>query len=224
MPTSIEDPSYRDPFHTRIRRAKSWLDSAKSERACGDLESGHWDIAFVLYWIAFNAAFAIDVLKYPNTRDEFSECFRKILPLDKGRVIYRALRDESHGAAEEMVSNKYLFKKYWDYVNGKPGNHDWEECLKSDLRRFKKAMVRPSEKSTKEAILILFARLYTLRNQIVHGGATWRSEYNRTSLQHGVPIMAVLVPVFIHIIEQHPREKWGTPYYRPGLRGRRHPE
>lgn len=224
MPTSAKDPSYRDAFQTRIRRARSWLDSARKAGASGNLESGHWDIAFVLYWIAFNAAFARDILEYPNTRCEFTECFRQVLRLDSRGEIYHAVRDEFPSAAEEIVSNKYLFKKYWDYVNGKKGNDDWGECFESDLRRFESAMAKPSVENTEEAIPILFERLYTLRNQIVHGGATWRSEYNRTSVRRGVPIMAFLVPVFVRIIELHPRVKWGTPYYRPGLQGKTDPE
>lgn len=224
MSTSIEDPTYRDPFRTRLRRAKSWLQCATKEHDSGDLDSGHWDLAFVLYWIAFNAAFAKDVLEFPNTRKEFRECFRQVLDLDMESEIYHGVRSGFHDAAEEIVSKKYLFKKYWDHVNGKKGNDDWKECLESDLACFKTAMSKPSGENTRSAIRILFERLYTLRNQVVHGGATWRSEYNRTSVRHGVPIMAFLVPLFVRIIEQNPDVDWGTPYYRPGLQDKLTPE
>lgn len=224
MTTDNEDSSYFSDIETRMRRAESWLECARREHDSGDLYSGHWDIAFVLYWIAFNAAFARDVLEYPNTRSEFAECFRQVLRSDSRGEIYRAVRDKFPSAAEELVSNKYLFKKYWDYVNGRRGNDDWKECFESDRRRFEHAMAKPSEENTEEAIPILFERLYTLRNQIVHGGATWKSKYNRTSVRRGVPIMAFLVPVFVRIIEQNPEVKWGTPYYRPGLKGKTLPE
>lgn len=219
-----DDSSYFSDIETRIRRARSWLDSARRAGASGNLDSGHWDIAFILYWIAFNAAFARDDLEYPNTRCEFSECFRKVLRLDSRGEIFHAVRDKFPSAAEEIVSNKYLFKKYWDHVNGKRSNDDWKECLKSDRQRFTSAMTKPSEENTEGAIPILFERLYTLRNQIVHGGATWKSKYNRTSVRWGVPIMAFLVPVFVRIIKQHPEVNWGTPYYRPGLQGKTNPE
>ena len=219
MTTDAHQPSYFDDFTTRIRRAKSWLKCAEQERKSGDL-----DVAFILYWIAFNAAFARDVLKYPNTRCEFSECLGKVLCLDSKGEIYFAVKDEFVGAVGQIVANQYLFKKYWDFVNEKPGSEDWKKCFDQEREEADEAMDKPSEANTHKILPILFERLYTLRNQIVHGGATWRSRYNRSSVEHGVPIMAFLVPLFIRIIKQNPGVKWGTPYYRPGLQGKTNPE
>ena len=59
----------------------------------------------------------------------------------------------------------------------------------------------------------LFDRLYVLRNQLVHGGATWNSSVNRQQVGDGARIMAFLVPLFIDIMMDHPQSDWGAPYY-----------
>lgn len=219
MTTDADKPSYFDDFTTRVRRAKSWLKCAEQERESGDL-----DVAFILYWVAFNAAFATNESEQPNTAGEFGKCFAKIRRLDKRHHIFQAVRDRFPGPVGQVLENHYLFRKYWDFVNGKPGSDDWRECFDLELQRTKSAMAKPSVENSRRILAILFERLYTLRNQIVHGGATWRSRYNRSSVEHGVPILAFLVPAFVRIIEQHPEVNWGTPYYRPGLQGKTNPE
>lgn len=219
MTTDADQPSYFDDFTTRVRRAKSWLKCADREHESGDL-----DVAFILYWVAFNAAFATNDSEQPNTANEFRRCFTKIRRLDGRHHIFKAVRDRSPGSVGRVLENHYLFKKYWDFVNEKPGNDDWKKCFDQEREEADEALEKPSEANTNKILPILFERLYTLRNQIVHGGATWRSRYNRSSVEHGVPIMAFLVPLFIRIIEQNPGVKWGTPYYRPGLQGKMNPE
>ena len=216
--------SYYSYFETRIRRARSWLACAEEEYRAGSLATGHWDLAYVLYWIAFNAAFATDDPEQPNTTMEFRKCFGKVRRVDESHIIHRAVRRQFVGTVKPILNNQYLFKKYWDYVNGKPGSDNWRTYFNRENRRAIAAMAEPSEENTGKVLPILFGRLYTLRNQIVHGGATWMSRYNRTSVEHCTPVMAALVPLFIEIIEKHPKVKWGPPYFRPGLRGKTDPE
>jgi hypothetical protein len=59
----------------------------------------------------------------------------------------------------------------------------------------------------------LFDRLYVLRNQLVHGGATWNSSVNRAQVGDGARIMAFLVPLFIDLMMDNPEFAWGAPYY-----------
>ena len=60
---------------------------------------------------------------------------------------------------------------------------------------------------------IIFSRLYTLRNQILHGGAAWNSNVNRDQIRDGVNILAKLVPVLISIMMDNPNTLWGDPCY-----------
>ena len=41
---------------------------------------------------------------------------------------------------------------------------------------------------TQKVMGIMFDRLYTLRNQLLHGGATWNSNVNRSQISQGAEI------------------------------------
>ncbi len=64
----------------------------------------------------------------------------------------------------------------------------------------------------------IFRRLYTLRNQIFHGGATWPAGFGRDQIRDGSNIMAALVPAILDImrrdLEQNPdSDRWGRVAY-----------
>ena len=59
----------------------------------------------------------------------------------------------------------------------------------------------------------VFDRLYVLRNQLVHGGATWKSAVNRAQVRDGAAVLAWMLPVFIDIMMDNPGHAWGKPYY-----------
>ena len=61
----------------------------------------------------------------------------------------------------------------------------------------------------------LFDRLYVLRNQLLHGGATWQGSVNRSQVTKGAEIMAVLMPQFVKLMMDNPLSDWGKPYYPP---------
>ncbi|MBO1996800.1 hypothetical protein J4714_13045 [Staphylococcus epidermidis] len=46
---------------------------------------------------------------------------------------------------------------------------------------------------TPELLALIFQRIYTLRNQLVHGGATWNSQINRAQYRIA-PTSGKLVP------------------------------
>jgi hypothetical protein len=60
---------------------------------------------------------------------------------------------------------------------------------------------------------MLFDRLYMLRNQLIHGGATWNSSVNRDQLRDGCEILGCLVPIMVDLMMDNPQEDWGRPFY-----------
>jgi len=68
-------------------------------------------------------------------------------------------------------------------------------------------------KDTQTILSTLFDRMYVLRNQIMHGGATWSSSVNRSQVQDGANILAFAVPHFVDIMMDNPELTWGMPYY-----------
>ena len=65
----------------------------------------------------------------------------------------------------------------------------------------------------RHVLLVLFDRLYVLRNQLVHGGATWNSSINRAQVKDGAAVLGWLLPVFIDIMLENPDRDWGKPFY-----------
>jgi len=61
-----------------------------------------------------------------------------------------------------------------------------------------------------QILTIIFNRFYVLRNQVLHGGATWNSSVNRNQVNDCNSVMKVLVPLFTEIMLNNPDEEWGT--------------
>jgi hypothetical protein len=60
---------------------------------------------------------------------------------------------------------------------------------------------------------VVLDRLYILRNQLVHGGATYQSKVNRDQVKTGNNMLQLLIPVFIEIMMHNHQENWGEIYY-----------
>lgn len=201
--------TFPKPLQLRVRRALSWLDRAEKET--DDL-----DAAFIFYWIAFNAAYANSRIDerpgaYGRTeRDVFLSYFGKIIDFDVNHAIYDAIWQRFSDSIRLFLNNKYVFQPFWNHLNGFRGYEDWERWFE---KRKEEVMKSLAEKETKIVLSKLFDRLYVLRNQLLHGGATWRSSVNRTQVRDGARIMAFLVPHFIDLMMSNPNADWGEPPY-----------
>ncbi len=187
-----------------MRRALSWLDRAEKEDADDDA-------AFIFYWIAFNAAygsFKPDTLGF-SERGVFREYFSRIIDLDTEHVIYGAIWERFSDAIRIFLGNKYVFQPFWDHHHG-GANEDWEDKFKASSARVNRAL---GKRDTAAILSTLFDRLYVLRNQLLHGGATWGGSVNRPQVRDGVRIMAFLVPLFIGLMMDNPQIPWGPPRY-----------
>lgn len=199
----------------RTHRAISWLEQAEQAREAGDP-----DLTFTMYWIAFNAAYAKDLSRTRSEKDAFSAFFKHLLNLDRRGVIADAVQSHRPDPIDGLLKNEFLFRPFWKHANGRLSKAAW----KREFAKSNRVLRDGTEASTELILKTLFDRLYMLRNQVVHGGATWRSSLNRDSVRDGARIMAVLVPIFVDLMLEFRKAKWGRPYYRsfPNLRlGRR---
>ena len=189
----------------RVHRALSWLDRA--EQANDDL-----DAAFIFYWIAFNAAYAksFDDTDHKGERVSFEAYFKKMISLDKGRRIYRAIWSEFNGPIELLLKNKYVFAPFWKHQNGQVLESDWQLWFKTSQHQVKTSF---EARDSSTVLTVLFPRIYVLRNQILHGGATWNSAVNREQVDDCKKILARLVPLFIDLMMDAPNEQWDKPCY-----------
>lgn len=189
----------------RLHRSLSWIERA-------DQEAEDVDAAFIFHWIAFNAAYARDIPESYGTEERalFGEYFEKIVRFDANRKIYDAIWSRFSGPIRLLLNNKYVFQPFWRHHNQPQTHGNWEDLF---LRRQKTIARALACQDTRVVLSILFDRLYVLRNQLFHGGATWNSGVNRRQVQDGAQIMAFLVPHFIELMMDDPDAGWGPPYY-----------
>ena len=189
----------------RLHRSLSWIERA-------DQEAEDVDAAFIFHWIAFNAAYARDLPESYGTEERalFGEYFEKIVRFDVNRKIYDAIWSRFSGPIRLLLNNRYVFQPFWRHHNEPQTYGNWEDLFVRGQQTIGRALAR---QDTRVVLSILFDRLYVLRNQLFHGGATWNSGVNRRQVQDGAQIMAFLVPHFIELMMDHPEAGWGPPYY-----------
>lgn len=193
-----------DEFNLRLHRAISWL--IKAEQSEQDL-----DIQFITLWISFNAIYAKEFSSNQNgDRISFNEFIAELCRLDKDKQIYNLVWQRFPQSIRVMLDNRYVFQPFWDHKNGKITENAWKEYFDKNN---KKALTALANQDTYNILLVVFDRLYTLRNQIVHGGATYNSKVNRSQVKDGCQILLALIPAIIQTVFDNASNDWGKPFY-----------
>lgn len=189
----------------RVHRALSWLHRA-------ELAGDDKDATFIFLWIAFNSAYADDCgdVVAAGERSNFADFFEKLIALDVDQRIYDALWRKFSGPIRLLLDNQYVFQPFWNHQNQLSGYADWEDRFAASKRRLQRAL---AEHDTKTILTTVVDRLYVLRNQLIHGGATWASKVNRAQVTDGAAIMGTMVPLFIDLMMENPMGDWGAPFY-----------
>lgn len=188
----------------RIHRALSWLQRAEQAE---DLDG-----RFIFLWIAFNAAYATEINdEYRGSeRSCFSSFLEKLVSLDRERRLEMLTWEEFPRSIRVLLNNRYVYQAFWDYQRGKIYREEWEQ---SSERGKQAAQVALGRQDTATVLSIALSRIYTLRNQLVHGGATWNSAVNRSQVRDCVALMERLVPTVLTIMMGHPDTLWGDACY-----------
>ena len=199
--------NYSEPFRLRIHRSLSWLDKA----ACTADED--LDNRFIMLWIAFNAAYAKETAAglLGSERSGFRHFLQTLCRLDKGQQIYKLVWESFPGNIRLLLDNRYIFQPFWDFHNGLISETAWQDDFARARQKAHKAL---AAKDTDTVLAVVFDRLYTLRNQLIHGGATCNSSVNRTQLKDGCAILLRFMPLMLWIMQQnHQYPDWGQPFY-----------
>lgn len=195
---------FSESLGLRVHRALSWLGRAEAE-------AGDPDIRFILLWVGFNAAYAADIEReFESERGVFQSFFEGLVLLDTDERVYKAVWQRFPQEIRLLLGNRHIFSAFWKHQNGVPGYEDWADRMSTSQRAINGAIAR---KDTSKILSVLFDRLYVLRNQLIHGGATWNSSVNRSQVKDGAAVLGVLLPIFIDIMMDNPSHDWGCPYY-----------
>ena len=69
------------------------------------------------------------------------------------------------------------------------------------------------DQQTDVVLSVVLDRLYVLRNQIVHGGATWNSAANRQQVQDGGRILGTVLPIVLALMMDAATDDFGAVAY-----------
>ena len=200
-----ERDNYPLNLSLRVHRALSWLDRA--EQAEGDQ-----DAQFIFLWIAFNAAYANEIDDHHRFTEQ--ETFRNFIDrlclLDEDNLLSDLVWKEFTSSIRVLLSNRFVFQPFWDFHNNKKTEQEWQDDFKTANAFAHKAL---GYKNTSAVLSVIFSRLYTLRNQTMHGGATWNSAVNRDQMRDAVTFMSKFVPSIIKIMMDSANELWGEPCF-----------
>jgi len=194
-----------EPTSLRIHRGLSWLRAAES--------SDDSDTQFIHLWIAFNSIYAQDF----DARETFGEkgllnrFLGRLVRLDQEDRLFNVVWENYSDKIRLFIDNEYVSRWFWDFQNGRINEDTWKRKFTRSRKDAQRAL---AIKDTTIFCTILFDRLYVLRNQLMHGGATWGSDVNRAQVKDGTKILEQIIPVLIHIMLEN-QEDWGQPCFPP---------
>lgn len=193
----------------RVHRALSWLKKAEAERENDDLDG-----EFVFLWVSFNAAYANihSATSRITERDIYGQFFERLVENDTENQLYHLVWSHYAGAIRSLINNKFVFQPFWNEVNQLEITGVWTEQFEAAKRR---ANIALAEQDTVTAMSIVMDRLYTLRNQVLHGGATYNSRLNRKQLKDGCQLLAAILPIVIQLMMLCGEQVWGSATYSP---------
>lgn len=192
-----------EALRTRLHRAISWL-------GCAEMQQQEPDLHFLGLWISFNACYAIELTEADALpeREKFKRFISSLIRHDKDGRVFSLLWNTFQGSVRMLIDNPFVFRPFWNYQRGEA--EEWEEAFAKSNTDALRCL---SGNKVDELLHIILDRLYVLRNQVFHGGATFRSTVNRSQVKDGASILEKLVPEIILIIMEHPQEDWGRLMY-----------
>jgi hypothetical protein len=196
-------PQLSQHHATRLHRALSWMDAAQQKETSEDMR-------FIAWWISFNACYAIhQEAETPlPERALFMKFLERLHELDEHQAIYGMLWNKFAGPVRLLIENRFVYRPFWEAHHGKEMH--WESLHRKSIEQ---ALTFLSARDVPNLLAIVLDRLYTLRNQLMHGGATFKSRVNRKQLRDGVRILESLVPLILQVMMNHPEEDWGLVMY-----------
>ncbi len=192
-----------DSTRVRLHRAISWLVRAEQE-------TEDTDARFLFLWISLNAAYAQEFGFEDAEREQLRRFFEALLAHDKAGSLQDILFQQFPGPIRTLIGNRFVYARFWKALREHDSSTRWSDRFAADQRSALQAVV---ERRTEVVLSIVLDRLYVLRNQLVHGGATWDSHANRAQLRDGAAILGQLVPAILQLMLQDGAPELGEVAY-----------
>jgi len=210
----MRDQSLED----RLQRADSWI------QATAALRPDQMHESFIFLYIAFNCLYGRRKYEGDETQigQDLAEFFKKILAMhdrdvESGGAILKSAIAAARRDGAVLIRDKFLANRYW-----RGGS---SVALQKQLNREASMVEEQLALGSYDLFLDLtFRRISVLRNQVMHGCATYGSRsYGQASLAKGLRFLNVMVPAFYELTKRYGHEvKWDpVPYPRSG--SKQHP-
>jgi hypothetical protein len=172
---------------------------------CADNYSSDDDVAFVTLWIGFNACYsAEEQVGLLSDRSSFRHFVERICTQDSQKRIYHLLWMNYSNFVRSVINNQFLFAPFWQCYR-RDESH-WQQTFEQNKRA---AMQALANERVSKLLTIVLDRLYILRNQMIHGGATYQSRVNREQVKSSRRLLAQLMPVVIEVMLNDQDTAWG---------------
>jgi hypothetical protein len=198
----LERDSYPENLSLRVHRALSWLYLAESSK--NDLDG-----QFIFLWLAFHATYAQDLTSlHLSKAATFSQFVTKICDCDhnQNQDLTKLVWDIYPISTGLILDNPYVLQPFLDNQNGLENTLNRQEKFHNAKPQVNTLIAKLH---TIKVIELVLPRLNTLRDQIIDGGATWKSNVNHSQLLEGVILLNKLVPIIINVMMDHPEALWG---------------
>lgn len=187
----------------RLHRAVSWL------RCAEDYRQSDEDMSLIAGWIAFNACYAIDDSDPDHqAREDFKSFSQKLCEVDSQKQIYNLLWLKYSQFIKALIDNQFVFAPFWQAQ--RDGGGEWRSSFNQSKSRALRAL---ANNDTSQLLSIVLDRLYVLRNQLIHGGATHSSKVNRGQVRDGKNLLLELMPIIIQLMMENTALDWGKIYF-----------
>lgn len=197
--------SMPEGLNLRLHRALSWLNRAEQ---CSD----DFDAQFIFLWIAFNAAYASEFSQSERLDEQraFRAFLDKLVLQDKQGQLEKLIWDEFSGSIRLLLDNRYVTPEFWAFHRNEISEDEWQKRFAKSKAVATQALGR---RDTVSVLSVVLGRAYVLRNQLIHGGATWNSAVNREQVRDCCALMRSLVPLVIELMMGSGDTLWGDACY-----------
>jgi hypothetical protein len=175
-------------WQIRVHRSLSWMKRA------AQFDDERPEAKFLFLWIALNSLYS----RWNNEKNapDYDSAAREdflamICGMDLALIAEKLHRHR--GLLKKILSNPYLSDVFWRAPEH-PKAKGWATADANYIDRHFK------DRDYCKVLTQAMQRLFVLRGQIVHGASTGGSRLNRSSLRYCLELLAIFVPLILHII------------------------
>ena len=211
----------------RFERALSWLKRSERER---ESKSQDRDVQFILLWVALDSLFGRERDIISPLRSHIPARVAALMKEDRAGIIWEGFYLRN-AALFRILQNRYIFNPFWKAI-AESGVHSQEstelrvtpenaghsiadtEFLEENRRVFD-LLAREGAYGRRVVARIIFKRLGTLRNQLMHGSSAHKEDINRSQVEDGYRLLSALVPRILHVMMESPNARRDVIAYPP---------